>query len=257
MEQKLRAAFPGRSFEVINAGVPGYTSAESMINYQLRVSRLKPDLVIIYHGYNDLKPNRYGAARGVKFKPDYSHFRSANIEKEPGAFECFCRLSFVLSKMHRWGQIRGKKLRVKRLAQTDEGKFDSVIPEGVEVFRENIRRIAMSAKGDGAEILIGTFVTLIDPKKKDLESQRALARKTLPFMSDLSLKGIMDGLDKHNNALREMAKKQNIILADHAIHFPKDPKLFLLEDDIHFSDLGNQKLAELWLKAIQENKLVE
>ena len=39
---------------VINAGAAGYTSWESLINLQIRVLALDPDLVIVYHGTNDV-----------------------------------------------------------------------------------------------------------------------------------------------------------------------------------------------------------
>ena len=54
LEGKLRAAHPGRAIEVINAGVPGYTSIEQRINFMLRISHLEPDAVVIYHGNNDI-----------------------------------------------------------------------------------------------------------------------------------------------------------------------------------------------------------
>jgi lysophospholipase L1-like esterase len=41
------------SVEVVNAGAMGYTTWESLINLELRVLDLDPDLVIVYHGIND------------------------------------------------------------------------------------------------------------------------------------------------------------------------------------------------------------
>ena len=42
--------------EVVNAGVPAYSSWESLLNFQLRVLDLEPDMIIIYHGINDVHP---------------------------------------------------------------------------------------------------------------------------------------------------------------------------------------------------------
>lgn len=42
--------------EVVNAGVPAYSSWESLLNLQLRVLDLEPDMIIIYHGINDVHP---------------------------------------------------------------------------------------------------------------------------------------------------------------------------------------------------------
>lgn len=39
---------------VINAGVGAYTSWESLVNLQLRVFNLQPDLIIVYHATNDV-----------------------------------------------------------------------------------------------------------------------------------------------------------------------------------------------------------
>jgi lysophospholipase L1-like esterase len=43
-----------RNVEVINAGVGGYTSWESLINLEFRVLNLQPDLIAVYHGVNDI-----------------------------------------------------------------------------------------------------------------------------------------------------------------------------------------------------------
>ena len=39
---------------VVNAGAEGWGSLESLLNFELRVLDLEPDLAIVYHGYNDL-----------------------------------------------------------------------------------------------------------------------------------------------------------------------------------------------------------
>jgi len=55
LERILREEYGNRNIEVINAGVRGYNSWESLINLQVRVLDIDPDLVIIYHGVNDVR----------------------------------------------------------------------------------------------------------------------------------------------------------------------------------------------------------
>ena len=43
-----------RDIEVINAGVPGYGTLETLINFELRVLDLEPDLIIVSHAVNDI-----------------------------------------------------------------------------------------------------------------------------------------------------------------------------------------------------------
>ena len=70
LEERLSAARPDLRVEVLNAGVPGYTTAENVIYLSLRLLDLEPDLVVLYEGYNDFKPNRHPG-----FVSDYSHWR--------------------------------------------------------------------------------------------------------------------------------------------------------------------------------------
>lgn len=56
LEQILRDEYNLSQAEVINAGVPAYTTWESLVNLQFRVLDLDPDMIIIYHGVNDISP---------------------------------------------------------------------------------------------------------------------------------------------------------------------------------------------------------
>src|SRR5207248_966092 len=58
-----------RSCEVINLGLPGYTSLENLIQANLWFSELKPDIAVLYGGWNDLRN-----AHVLGLKPDYSDF---------------------------------------------------------------------------------------------------------------------------------------------------------------------------------------
>lgn len=53
LEKLLNQQSAGRRIEVVNAGVPGYSTFESLGNLCFRVLDLEPDLVIIHHGVND------------------------------------------------------------------------------------------------------------------------------------------------------------------------------------------------------------
>ena len=46
----------GKPVQSINAGCPGWTSLETLLNLQLRLLELEPDYVVFYHGINDVLP---------------------------------------------------------------------------------------------------------------------------------------------------------------------------------------------------------
>ena len=64
------SADEGVRYEVGNCGVPGYSTVESLLNFELRLLEYDPDWILIYHAANDARP-----IDAPGFRPDYSHFR--------------------------------------------------------------------------------------------------------------------------------------------------------------------------------------
>ncbi len=55
----------GRTYEVINGGVPGYSSTQGLLFFQLRGVALRPDLVTIHFGPNDSRPGGWKSDQQV------------------------------------------------------------------------------------------------------------------------------------------------------------------------------------------------
>ncbi len=53
MEIELRKQLNVDAVEVLNLGIPGSTTLDSLIDLQTRAMDLKPDLLIVYQGHND------------------------------------------------------------------------------------------------------------------------------------------------------------------------------------------------------------
>jgi lysophospholipase L1-like esterase len=69
LEQRLEAALPGR-FRLFNLGESGYTSRDSLIQYEHLTER-QFDLVVVYDGINDVRMN---CCPPDEFRDDYTHF---------------------------------------------------------------------------------------------------------------------------------------------------------------------------------------
>jgi hypothetical protein len=63
--------FLGDKYEVLNAGVCGYTTAEMLVNFELNLLDFNPDYLVVYEMFNDVL---YGGLPSG-FKSDYSHIR--------------------------------------------------------------------------------------------------------------------------------------------------------------------------------------
>ena len=60
-----------KKFEVHNCGQGGYNSADILVRYALQIIDFQPDIIVLYHAYNDI--TQYLTKN---FKSDYSHARS-------------------------------------------------------------------------------------------------------------------------------------------------------------------------------------
>ena len=230
LEDILNSKIQNRKFEVINAGVPGYTTAENLINLEFRIVDLSPDLIIIYDGYNDFKPNRV-----PNFKSDYSHWRY----REPiyigrpftENFRFYVKLKNVILKYS----------PKKQYSPFPELKrFDTVSQSGVIAFKRNLRSMVYLAKSENIKVIVSTFVIPLnnDNFKKDPERFRNLLR----FTQTLTYKGILDANIKYNNAIKELAEKENIPLVDSDKIMSLSLEYF--DDYVHFNDKGAFLMAK-------------
>lgn len=64
-------------YEVINAGVPGYSVRTSLMNFASRILYYQPDMIVIYHNTNDLA--RYGDERELLYPLDKMADRRSNL----------------------------------------------------------------------------------------------------------------------------------------------------------------------------------
>jgi len=79
LQQVLRERLGTDAVEVINAGMTGSTTAESLHRLFTQILPIEPDMVIIYHGYNDLFPRVFD-----NYQEDYYHWRKSDPNNPPG-----------------------------------------------------------------------------------------------------------------------------------------------------------------------------
>jgi lysophospholipase L1-like esterase len=237
--------------EVLNAGVPGWTSREVLINFRERVLPLKPDLVILYVGRNDLIPQAYN-----DYRPDYSHFRDPYADFTRSNYRIknvvrFSRLALLLVDWKpgwfgwdrvaehpvyctvRWGNYPKPEQIVANLR--DPGKTDT--------FRSNVEAIVSLAKERGIPILLSTFAFI--PERLKLEF--------LP-VDPMIFEPMRVQLQRNNQAVREVASKLGAHLVD-GEQLLQHPEVFT--DDCHVTDAGDSLRARIFFDGIVRDKLLE
>ena len=145
VESELRAG--GRAVEVWNAGFPGWTSLENLIAFESRDLELRPDLVVLYQGINDLQP-----ASHEPVDPDYADFHAAlqraSIGLDLPPLPWWDRL--VLVERARDALLGHQLLRIPGTPVAAGPPRRTLSPDGVRIFERNVRSLVGVARAHGA-----------------------------------------------------------------------------------------------------------
>ncbi len=145
LEDLLRQRLGTDHIEVINAGLSGYSSAESLSDFMLRGIELQPDILLIYHNVNDALTIQMADG----FRPDYAHVRQAK-SWEPPLIHRLPRIRFLLSYeylrfllIQEFGMARTVLERISSPPWASSEPFD---PDRVRVFKRNTAHMAALAR---------------------------------------------------------------------------------------------------------------
>jgi len=244
--------FPDRRVTVINAAVPGFNTAQSIGNLALRVMPFKPDVVIIYHAYNDLKAIRVGDT----LKPDFS-----NVHKQPyGHHDRPNVLIRVLNKSAFYVRTRNayrefRKERGNNDVIVGDNRLAAVPSAAADIFEHNIRMLISIAAAGGARVILSSFATLhsLDPNTQERSltpMMRTELYSILKFTPGLTLEGIFRGLSSYNDKLNGLATTLGTGWVDNAALVPHADAYFV--DRVHFSRAGALRMAENFLPVTLE-----
>ncbi|MCA8926295.1 MAG: hypothetical protein KDD82_31095 [Planctomycetes bacterium] len=216
----------GHPCEVINAGTPGWTLRSSLTNLELRGWALEPDVVVVYHNYNDLMSN--GEAQ---------YLRDAEVDDveelyrpPPGGFlDHFAVFRFARSQLRDpYDKLREKQVELK--------------PEGVAAFEKNLRRLARRAREQGARLALCTFPHAFRPTyEQSVADEVPEIEEWYLQKGPLEYSVLLEGLKQHDAVIRRVAKDEGALLIDLSPDFPTDVSYYM--SPIHHSDAGEALVA--------------
>lgn len=241
LEDVLHTVYGYDHIDIVNAGVPGYTTWESAVNLLLRVQDLEPDMVIIYHGVNDINPRLSD--------PDF--YDGLNLGKgiwlehdDPLPVSALYR--FVMVKL-------GQNIKVNYSLGEQFSRPDGYRSCGLDVsadipfcrnldmtaaavleanppiyFERNIRNMIHMAKGMGIDVLLVTWAY----------SPHEYAVAGGEFMT---YKFRQDAISDHNAILRALAEDEHTLFYDLAETMP-DSRPFWI-DGLHMTVEGATVMA--------------
>jgi len=228
LEARLSERYPDRNVRAFNMGLDMATTAMSVVNMGLVGVHLEPDLVIVYHGYNDL-----AAIGASNHRTDHAHFygdlHAESVRRGyQSAVPGFLRNSYVVhlatGALDRRGGVNDLAREVQRERFSDTDRF-----KGMESTLQNLATVGAMADGAGADTLYSTFQFADGQNPTYLE---------------------------FNERLRAFFDEEGLDYVDQAALLPdNDPAINV--DACHFTGEGRERLVENFHDRIVELGLLD
>ncbi|MGE5346691.1 MAG: SGNH/GDSL hydrolase family protein [Acidithiobacillales bacterium] len=248
---RLGALLAAKNVDVANAGFTGWTSVESLISLEIRDVDLRPDLVIVTSGVNDLQPAGY-----EPFTPDYSAGHAEILPRLTGVVPVPVRLVsrslFIESLLDLLRPDRPVAAEGYAPAYAWKGgpRKDDIPATAVAVYERNLRSTAAVARAHGA-------VTLLVPQAVRLRRGREAAdgQWMVGWTPGLTPKGFLAGLARYAAVARKLGDEGVALVFD-----PLGSGIFVDEDfvdPVHFSPSGSEKFARKLAAFVEEHFLAK
>lgn len=260
LQQQLRSSHPNIRILVQNAGNEYHVVLHSLIKYATRIRPLRPDIVIMWHGINDLSrsfyPNRF-TMPNTPYRDDYRHF----LGPIAGIIEYYAkpvrRSPFIYSAFAEWladslySDLRSawaQRKTTTSLHETTVEEFPSLA-----AFEQHLDALLTLLRNDGVEVIVASEPTMYGAMSpSNLWMQKSLCRSGDAYPS---LESLWRGMELFNEKSRQLAQRHQAWFLDLDALLPKDPRYMF--DDCHYTKEGNSEVARLIAGFIVEQGVIE
>jgi len=235
VEQILRArGFPHA--EVLNAGVPGHASFDSVGRIYSQIWMLNPDFVLLYNAWNDIKyftvlsPSKPLIFQIAPFDPE-----ADSLQNYFGILDRAMCNSQVYVKLRTRYLLR--KLNVGEEGVIPQMTYQSTYgPSGLDQYRLNLRLFVDASREIGSTPILLTQAGLMAAGNTEAER----ARIAYSYQG-LSHEALLRAMSECNDAVREIGREKGVDVLDLAAMFNGRAELF--KDHVHTTESGSEAIA--------------
>ena len=234
LERMLKRKFFNKEIEVNNCGQGGNNSADILVRFVLQGIDTKPDYLIIYHGYNDIR-----SYLTPSFSSDYFHSRKNLGEVYwkyyAGSKIPNVRINFINYCINKYLFPFDERSTILESISKNKIDINQDYTLGLQTYERNIQNIINLCLNNKIKVILSTFCIYLYPKIKN-DPLHQLYQKIV---------------FKENEIMKKLAKINNLILADPDSYIEKNSINFL--DSVHLSIEGMKKLANCFVDKIELN----
>lgn len=232
LQQKL-----GPGFKVINLGVPGYTTLEALIQLSTTDPDLRPDYIISYQGWNDLKNYHSEVEQGIYVEHGFLQATNLKVARKQG-FPDYSFVYFLAEKIR--SRIWPKKVDLESLPPTD-AKVDSI-------YVRNLRTINALSRHLNAKLIIV-------PQVLNLEWFKAHPSESNLWTPTISNENMPELITRFNQLVsKAVPTDEGVLTLDH-LPYSTQWQDHHFVDQGHFSKKGGEVFSDLLAASIRQLQL--
>ena len=242
LQQKL-----GNKYAVINFGVPGYSTAENIIQMALIAPEKHPHIVIFYEGWNDIR-NYHEKKLGVDY---FSHGISQNrnlglsslySQAEGHLFNDNYAFFWVINKIK--NKIKGWESKEQKHKIDSINLFETPDKFVDSIYSRNLRTLKLLAKNINAYPIF--IPQILNYQKFDSDEGSHVWSK---HIKSSAMRELMNNFNRHMERLYLNEEKDGLVLNNVL------KKNWVNSDFVdygHFNKNGGTKFADLVFQAIRD-----
>lgn len=267
LEKRLRQAYPQVRIEVQNAGVDSHTLQHSIFRLLFTVQDFHPDLIISLQGFNDLLRSYTPPYVSIgPFQPDYGHYLGTTARMYHEYAQAESRFTFITVQQvadlldTKWfSDFRHPYEPARGVVEIPYADWKSL-----PCFARNYRDLITIVRAKRIDLVMASQASLYHEQATGEEWARIQKSRAESFHRGLILNDKMEapdlasfcrGLELFNETSRTIAREQGVVFVDLDKHLPKQVQYFT--DDVHYTELGNQVVADAFAEAILANRFVD
>jgi len=228
-------------FEIINAGVPGYTSSQCLLYFKNNLIALSPDAIILYCGWNDL----------WTYRNPYANTGNApilrSISRSLGKSYAYMSL-----KKHVIDPVRNRT-SIGEMINVDTGSAESEMhaKKALDYYEKNLIELIEAASKHNIKVFI---VSLPTPIRKECTEKERSSLALAPSWSEgyASFYGLKEAYNKRIGRICSNHKAQLIDLDTYIADLDCRHARSLFTDAVHFSNEGNRVIAKQIYEEMKE-----
>jgi lysophospholipase L1-like esterase len=231
LESLLRNAMPGKRIDVINAGIAGYSLSDERVMLERRIAPLRPDLVILYTGFNDFASYCRGSGR--------TDAPTLPMLSVPNWW-----LSYELLKKNTTALRAGQASGLRR----------NVLAIDLEAYRIQVEQLVASGQRLGVRLIMLTNARSFR-REQPINEQLRLSSMARYYTPCFDLEGLHNLWDRHNQVLVSVAQAHGVDVLELDRMLPGGDTYFSGAN--HFTEAGDQLVAQIIARFLLQQHLAE